>query len=158
MPNEDLSCAELRGAIRRLKAQSSSLMARLGRATSRERESILIQIDDVQSELADDEAQAGIRGCNPPFSASLRWQSAPGFAIQRTTAPMTDHAAGPYHAGRVNDILALPAGSALAGSVLIGADTGGVWLHNPDGGTFPLSDGWDDPDVVCLAQGPHSDT
>ncbi len=70
---------------------------------------------------------------------------------------MNDPAAtGSFHfGGHVNAVIALG-----DRDVLIGADTGGVWHLAPTVGVadnvraFPLSDDWEDPDIVCLAAGP----
>jgi hypothetical protein len=61
-------------------------------------------------------------------------------------------------AGHVNAVLPITGGSE-AGALLVGTNSGGVWLVRtatssaPDSAE-PLSDDWDDPDISCLAQGP----
>ncbi len=73
----------------------------------------------------------------------LRWEQANPYAIQ------VDEAQNAWNAGRVDDILALDSGGVLAA-----AQTGGVWAIAANGAALPLSDGWDKPDVRCLAFGP----
>lgn len=133
--------------------------------------------DEMQRQIVALSNEANDLGCPPiilhppppPPPASLRWEPVSSFAIQRGPAPASDPLVGPYHAGHVNDILVLPATSTRPGSpvpILIGTDSGGVWLHVPgnsleDGdfvpGTSPLSDHWNNPDVLCLAQGIDAD-
>ena len=65
-------------------------------------------------------------------------------------------ATGSLHfGGHVNAVIALG-----DRDVLVGADTGGVWHLAPTAGVadnvraFPLSDDWENPDILCLAHGP----
>ena len=55
-----------------------------------------------------------------------------------------------WHSGHVSDILPLDGG---ASGLLVAAHTGGVWTATAAGAT-PLSNGWDQPDINCLAAGP----
>src|SRR5690348_11522676 len=81
--------------------------------------------------------------------SDITWFPANGWGIQMQL--------NVWHAGRVNDVLVLQTGAEHAGGVLVGADGGGVWLTNvPGAGASPLSDDWDNPDIMCLAQGPNS--
>lgn len=71
-----------------------------------------------------------------------RWVQANPFAIQ------IDASQDAWHAGHVSDVL-------VAGLILIvGTDSGGVWLVFANDVAIPLSDDWDNPDVTCLAVGP----
>jgi hypothetical protein len=76
--------------------------------------------------------------------ASVQWHLANPLGIR------ADEGEDAWHAGHVNDVLAFADGAGL----LVGADTGGVWLITPADQAIPLSDSWDVPDVTCLAQGP----
>jgi hypothetical protein len=75
----------------------------------------------------------------------------------RGIAPINDPAAtGSFHfGGHINAVIALG-----DHDVLVGADTGGVWHLAPTAGAddnvhaFPLSDDWENPDILCLAHGP----
>jgi len=81
---------------------------------------------------------------------SAPWMPATSFALRKD--PNT------WHAGHVNDVLALP-GTPL---VLLASDTGGVWLATPTLGIatpppVPLSDSWTSPapNMRSLALGPE---
>src|SRR5262245_5719893 len=52
-----------------------------------------------------------------------------------------------WHSGRVIDVLSL-GGDRL----LVGSETGGVWVAEPNGSSKPFSHDWDNPDVLCTAQ------
>jgi hypothetical protein len=101
-----------------------------------------------------------------PEFPNLRWFQAKTFSIQ-ISPPMAPQFWGgspdynplnnSWHAGRVNDVLALDyPGAMFAHTVLAATDTGGVWeIYPPSalsgGDAVPLSDDWDNPDVACLA-------
>ncbi len=77
----------------------------------------------------------------------------------RGIAPSADPGGtGSVHiGGHVNAVIALG-----ARDVLVGTDTGGVWHLAPTPGVdnvraYPLSDDWDNPDVLCLTAGPDGD-
>jgi hypothetical protein len=75
----------------------------------------------------------------------------------RGIAPQNDPGGtGSFHfGGHINAVIALG-----DRDVLVGADTGGVWHLAPTIGVadnvraFPLSDNWENPDILCLAHGP----
>jgi hypothetical protein len=75
----------------------------------------------------------------------------------RGIAPQSDPAGtGSFHfGGHLNAVIALG-----DRDLLVGADTGGVWHLAPTAGVadnvraFPLSDDWENPDILCLAHGP----
>lgn len=73
----------------------------------------------------------------------LRWSLVNPYGIQ------VDSGADAWHAGRVNDVLPLASGAVLAAS-----DMGGVWLISSAGSAVCLSDDWNQPDILSLAQGP----
>ncbi len=74
---------------------------------------------------------------------NIRWAQANPFAIQ------IDENADAWHAGHVNDVLALD-----SGGVVVGTESGGVWSIASTAAAIPLSDDWDNPDINCLAFGP----
>src|SRR3954454_24505384 len=108
---------------------------------------------------------AGLAGCalfEPAAAAAIRPTRAASPAEAHIQSLMADpsvqwHLANPlgiqvdagqdaWHAGHVNDILPFADGNGL----LVGADTGGVWLITTADQAIPLSDAWDVPDVTCL--------
>ncbi len=82
--------------------------------------------------------------------SDLRWLPAQSYAIQREPTREI------WHAGHVSAILSDD------NIVIVGTQTGGVWLINPSiqphfrqgHQAFSLSNDWDAPDVTCLAYGP----
>jgi hypothetical protein len=74
--------------------------------------------------------------------ANLSWSPASPFTI------LIDQGQDAWHAGHVDDILVLDTGAIVVGT------WGGVWLVDGNDNTTPLSDGWDNPGVGCLAFGP----
>jgi len=81
--------------------------------------------------------------------ADLQWQPAAGHPIRLGSRI--------WHAGHVSSILA------DGGIVIIGTQTGGVWIVNAFPQSFPItnsypaecaSDDWNNPDVSCLAYAP----
>lgn len=72
----------------------------------------------------------------------LNWSLANPFGLQ------IDEAGQIWHAGRVNAVLPLD-----NDSIVVAADFGGVWQVSSRGDATDLSHGWDNPDVLCLAQG-----
>ena len=90
------------------------------------------------------------------FDLDIRWGLANPFGILANHKSDTDPLQGNWFAGHVNAVLPVLGGSD-AGGLLVGTNTGGVWLvrtATPDqpASAEPLSDGWDDPNVSCLAQ------
>ena len=77
---------------------------------------------------------------------SFRWIESSPTAIQ------IDENEKVWHSGRVIDLLYLG-----NGRLLVGTATGGVWIANPDGTGYPISNDWSFPNVLCLAQGRGSD-
>jgi hypothetical protein len=73
----------------------------------------------------------------------MNWEQPNPFAIQ------IDESADVWHAGHVNDVLALD-----GDGIVVATDTGGVWSIDSRGAALPLSDDWDSPDMTCLAFGP----
>jgi hypothetical protein len=73
---------------------------------------------------------------------SVRWEQANYWGIQMDAEGNT------WHAGRVMDVLALE-----TGDLIVGTETGGVWLAYTSGQAISLAD-WDGPDVSALAFGP----
>src|SRR4051794_39617137 len=74
-----------------------------------------------------------------PWYDRFTWERADRFAI--------DMGGGAWNAGHVNALVA--AGEDL----LVGSDTGGVWLATGDDASpvwVPVSDDWSNPDVQCL--------
>lgn len=80
-----------------------------------------------------------------PFNGTLplKWSLANPYGIE------VDAGADAWHAGRVNDVLPQPGGGVLAAS-----DMGGVWLISPTGSAVFLSQDWEKPNILSLAQGP----
>src|SRR4029078_1073532 len=78
----------------------------------------------------------------------VKWELANPYGIA------VDERNGVWHSGHVTDVLELDGGDA---GLLVATETGGVWSISPNGMTVPLSDGWDKPDVNCLAFGPDGD-
>lgn len=56
-----------------------------------------------------------------------------------------------WWSGHVNDVLELDGGDA---GLLVGTEKGGVWMVDAGNSALPLSDGWERPDINCLAEGP----
>ena len=54
-----------------------------------------------------------------------------------------------YNSGRIHDLLIL----ANTGSVLVGAEKGGVWLVSANGSAIPVSHSWDRPDINTMTFG-----
>src|SRR5258708_17295238 len=75
------------------------------------------------------------------------WLQTDPAGILYKAAP--DPAQNAWHAGHVNDVIALE-----DGGILIATDSGGVWTVAADGTTLPLTDNQDNPDITCLAFGP----
>jgi hypothetical protein len=75
--------------------------------------------------------------------SALNWLPANPFSI------LIDQGQDAWHAGHVNDVLALD-----TGAIVLGTDTGGVWLVEGNDNATALSDGWDTPNIGCLAFGP----
>ncbi len=78
-----------------------------------------------------------------PSYDRLSWERADRFAI--------DMGGGAWNAGHVNALVA------AGGELLVGSDTGGVWLATGDDASpvwLPVSDDWANPDVQCLAVDP----
>jgi hypothetical protein len=77
------------------------------------------------------------------------------------TAILRGIQANAWWAGHVNAILVLPPGSEYPGALLVGADTGGIWLiqqpsnNSPNAPARCLTDDWDDPNIQCIAGGPN---
>lgn len=91
------------------------------------------------------------------FDLDVRWGLANPFGILVNHKSATDPLQGNWFAGHVNAVLPI-AGGANAGALLVGTNSGGVWLvrtATPDtpASAEPLSDDWDDPDSSCLVQG-----
>jgi hypothetical protein len=64
-----------------------------------------------------------------------------------------DSSADVWNAGRATDVLVRPDGNFVVASA-----NGGIWLTSPTGGgTFCVSDRWQDSAFLSLAQGPDSD-
>lgn len=73
----------------------------------------------------------------------------------------SDHLAGPWIAGHVNDAIGVRGQGPDA--LLVATDCAGVWLvQQPGSGIVPdatpLADAWDNIFAMCLAQGPHGGT
>ncbi len=75
------------------------------------------------------------------------WLQTDPAGILYKAAP--DPAQNAWHAGHVNDVIALE-----DGGILIATDSGGVWTVAADGTNLPLTDNQDNPDITCLAFGP----
>lgn len=75
--------------------------------------------------------------------SALNWLPANPFAI------LIDSGQNAWHAGHINDVLALD-----SGGLVLGTDSGGVWLVEGNNSAVPLSEGWDTPNISCLAFGP----
>jgi len=71
------------------------------------------------------------------------WKQANPFGI------LYDESADAWHAGHVNDVLALD-----GGGIVVATDSGGVWSIDSGGAAVPLSDDWDSPNMNCLASDP----
>ena len=80
---------------------------------------------------------------------SLHWIEASASAILRRFTPDGNPNAviEAFHSGRVVDLLHLG-----NGRLLVGTDKGGLWLAEATGDARPLSDDWEFPGVLCLAQ------
>jgi hypothetical protein len=96
-----------------------------------------------------------LAGCSPSnvLPPNLQWSGANESGILR------DASADIWNSGHVNDLLELsPVGDALR-QIVVGTDSGGVWIVDEQGHTSgPLSDFWENPDVRCLAAGPDGPT
>jgi hypothetical protein len=78
---------------------------------------------------------------------AVRWRQATPWTIQ--IDPDKDY----WETGHINDVAIT-----FRGTLLIGAETGGVWSVAPDGASaVPLSDGWDNPDIRCVRLGQDGD-
>jgi hypothetical protein len=93
------------------------------------------------------------------IDASVSWLLANPYGIQAGPLSKTDPLAGTWHSGHANDVRVLPSGSPTLGAILVGTDSGGVWIVYPsNSGVSPISacltDDWDTPGVVCLCEGP----
>jgi hypothetical protein len=75
---------------------------------------------------------------------ALKWKLASPFGI------LVDKEKGAWHSGHVDDIIEFADGRAI----VVATESGGLWLIDPDAGTLPLSDTWDNPDIKCIAMGP----
>jgi hypothetical protein len=97
------------------------------------------------------------------MGTNLRWSLANPFGINVDPAKRT------WHAGHVNDVLELEetvrrrrnggAGRSRSitireSKILVGTDTGGVWLVSRGGDATPLSNNWDNPNITSLEFGP----
>lgn len=81
------------------------------------------------------------------------------YGIQFGPPTAVDQLAGTWWSGHVNDVLVLTQPSSFAGALIVGSDSGGVWIVYPLKPGMPqrsqcLSDDWDVPGVLCLCQGP----
>ncbi|MBB5510857.1 hypothetical protein [Paraburkholderia atlantica] len=74
---------------------------------------------------------------------ALNWSVNSDSAILFDENPVADA----WHSGRATDLLHI-SGNRL----LVGTNTGGLWLAESDGVATPLSDAWTNPNVICLAQ------
>src|ERR1700716_4093739 len=96
----------------------------------------------------------------------LRWFEARTYGIQVWPEVAPQYWSGSpdykpvdnaWHAGRVNDVIALAYPYPYEKTILAATDSGGVWeIYPPNpffsaGEGLPLSDDWDNPDVRCLA-------
>lgn len=78
---------------------------------------------------------------------AVQWRQASFSSI------LIDKAANRWETGHLNDVAVT-----WRGTLLVGAETGGVWAVDPEGtSAIPLSDGWDNPDVRCIRFGPDGD-
>jgi hypothetical protein len=75
---------------------------------------------------------------------ALVWLPANPFAI------LIDPAQDIWHAGHVNDVLALD-----SGGIVVGTASGGVWLIEANDNAVPLTDDKDQPGITSLAFGPN---
>src|SRR5438876_617458 len=75
--------------------------------------------------------------------AKLKWERANPYGIE------IDATKNAWHGGRVNDVLVN-----YVGTIIAAASKGGVWLIAGNGACIPLSESWENPDVLCLALGP----
>jgi hypothetical protein len=81
---------------------------------------------------------------------TIRWTQPNRFGIQ-----IGEETAETWHSGHVTDVFQWPD---LSG-IIVATETGGVWAvdindNDINDNALPLSDGWDTPDVKCLAVGP----
>lgn len=83
-----------------------------------------------------------------PDDSSIQWQQADISEI------VLNSDLNLWHAGHVNDILKLNGGAGL----LVGADSGGVWLIPPKGQATPLSNTWGSVNIDALAFGADGPT
>ena len=70
---------------------------------------------------------------------SVKWQLANPFGI------LINKDANAWHSGHVNDVLVFPDLTAL----VVGTESGGVWLIDAASDPLPLSTTWDIPDMSC---------
>jgi hypothetical protein len=128
---------------------------------------------EIQLAMQQHQPQTVIDLLNEEFQADLERSRELGCNASPTPKPFVPHwapadsltilvgeAENAWHAGHVNDVLVLEGGGD-AGAILVGTDTGGVWvIQQPESTTSPrarpLSDGWSLPsvDIRCLAFGP----
>jgi hypothetical protein len=86
----------------------------------------------------------GIPGAGElPDDTSMQWQQADVSEIS------INHDIDKWNSGHVNDILKLNRGAGL----LVGTDSGGVWLIPPKGPATPLSNAWGSVNIDALAFG-----
>lgn len=78
---------------------------------------------------------------------AVQWHQAAAGAI------LIDENKNFWETGRINDVAVT-----FRGTLLVGADSGGVWAIGAGGGTATaLSDDWDNPDIRCVRFGPDGD-
>ncbi|MGF6780307.1 hypothetical protein [Paraburkholderia sp. GAS334] len=78
---------------------------------------------------------------------AVQWRQATQWTIQ------IDAGNDYWETGRINDVAIT-----FRGTLLVGADTGGVWSVAADGASaLPLSDSWDNPDIRCVRLGQDGD-
>jgi hypothetical protein len=75
---------------------------------------------------------------------TLRWIESSSTAILHQENPTAPEI---WHSGRAIDLLHLG-----NNRLLVGTDTGGLWLAEPNGRARPLSGDWEHPDVLCVTR------
>jgi hypothetical protein len=75
----------------------------------------------------------------------VQWELANSYGIA------IDEANNVWHAGHVTDLVELEGGDS---GLLVATETGGVWTISPNGTALPMSNGWDKPNINCVALGP----
>lgn len=92
------------------------------------------------------------------YDPTISWSLANPFGIAVQSLSAEVPLQGIWHAGRVTDCQVIGGRSAVAGSLLVGTDAGGIWNVQQPSSTvrpqaLPLTNELDSPNIACLCQG-----